>query len=59
MEAALLTRLAPAPVSDAFCASRLAGEDAGSGGPGVTFGTLPPGLDLAGIADRTRPVLSR
>ncbi|HKR72241.1 MAG TPA: acyl-CoA dehydrogenase family protein [Streptosporangiaceae bacterium] len=59
MEAALLTRLAPAPVSDAFCASRLAGEDAGYGGPGVTFGTLPPGLDLAGIADRTRPVMSR
>jgi putative acyl-CoA dehydrogenase len=59
MEAALLTRLAPAPVSDAFCASRLVGEDARYGGPGVTFGTLPPGLDLAGIADRTRPVMSR
>jgi putative acyl-CoA dehydrogenase len=54
-QAVLLIRLAPAPVSDAFCASRLAGEGAGAYGPGVTFGTLPPGLDLAGIADRTRP----
>jgi putative acyl-CoA dehydrogenase len=58
MQAALLIRFAPAPVSDAFCASRL-GERAGRGGPGVTFGTLPPGLDLAAIADRTRPVFAR
>lgn len=58
MQAALLIRFAPAPVSDAFCASRL-GERGGRGGPGVTFGTLPPGLDLAAIADRTRPVFGR
>ncbi len=57
MQAALLVRFAPAPVSDAFCASRLAGRG-GAGGPGVTFGTLPPGLDLAAIADRTRPEAS-
>src|SRR5215475_1901107 len=55
MQAALLTRFAPTHVSDAFCASRLAGQEVGAGGPGVTFGTLPPGLDLAGIIDRTRP----
>ena len=52
MQAALLVRNSPAPVSDAFCASRLAGR------PGVTFGTLPPGLDLTAIADRTRPEAS-
>ena len=59
VQAALLIRFAPAPVSDAFCASRLAGHGAGAGGPGVTFGTLPPGLDLTAIADRTRPVFAR
>ncbi len=36
-------------VADAFCASRLAGDWAG------TFGTLPRGLDLAGIVTRTTP----
>jgi hypothetical protein len=54
MQAALLVRHSPAPVSDAFCASRLAGHG-GPGGPGVMFGTLPPGLDLTAIAERTRP----
>ncbi|MGN6793099.1 MAG: acyl-CoA dehydrogenase family protein [Streptosporangiaceae bacterium] len=58
MQAALLVRHAPAPVSDAFCASRLDGKG-GIGGPGVTFGTLPPRLDLAGIAGRTRPAFTR
>ncbi|HEX7995928.1 MAG TPA: hypothetical protein VF506_18570, partial [Streptosporangiaceae bacterium] len=55
VQAALLIRFAPAPVSDAFCASQLASGEAGAGGPGMTFGTLPSGLDLAAIAGRTRP----
>jgi putative acyl-CoA dehydrogenase len=36
-------------VADAFCASRLGGE----GGQG--FGTLPPGLDLEAILERSAP----
>jgi putative acyl-CoA dehydrogenase len=55
MQAALLARFAPGPVSDAFCASRLAGH-ASPVGPGVSFGMLPRGLDLAGVLARTRPV---
>jgi putative acyl-CoA dehydrogenase len=55
MQAALLIRYAPGLVSDAFCASRLDGDSGSPRGPGVTFGTLPPGLDLTGIAERTRP----
>jgi putative acyl-CoA dehydrogenase len=58
MQAALLARHAPAAVSDAFCASRLAGRD-GLGGPAVSFGTLPRGLDLAAVLSRTRPVMTR
>jgi putative acyl-CoA dehydrogenase len=38
-------------VADAFCASRLGGDWGG------TFGTLPRGLDLAGIVSRTTPHL--
>ncbi|MET0953437.1 MAG: acyl-CoA dehydrogenase family protein [Aeromicrobium sp.] len=38
-------------VADAFCASRLGGDWGG------TFGTLPRGLDLAGIVARTTPHL--
>jgi putative acyl-CoA dehydrogenase len=57
MQAALLVRHAPTAVSEAFCASRLA-DNEGLGGPGVSFGTLPRGLDLAAILGRTRPVLS-
>jgi putative acyl-CoA dehydrogenase len=55
MQAALLARLAPGPVSDAFCASRLAGH-ARPMGPGASFGMLPQGLDLTALLDRTRPV---
>ncbi len=51
LQAALLARCAPAPVSDAFLASRLAGSGA-LAGPGVSFGMLPAGLDLAALADR-------
>ena len=51
LQAALLTRHAPAAVADAFCASRLG--PAGSVGPGAPFGTLPDGLDLAKILVRS------
>ena len=53
LQAALLVQHAPAPVADAFCASRLDGGD--MGGPAAPFGTLPGRLDLAAIVDRARP----
>ncbi|MBC7679690.1 MAG: hypothetical protein H7233_11985, partial [Pseudorhodobacter sp.] len=46
LQASLLVRHAPAPVADAFCASRLAG------GRGLAFGTLPGGLDLTAVLER-------
>lgn len=46
LQGSLLVRHAPAPVADAFCASRLAGDR------GLAFGTLPAGTDLAAILDR-------
>jgi putative acyl-CoA dehydrogenase len=49
LQGALLVQHAPAEVADAFCASRLGGEYAG------TFGTLPPGLDLRPVVDRAMP----
>jgi putative acyl-CoA dehydrogenase len=49
LQAALLVRFAPAPVADAFCASRLDGQ-AGQG-----FGTLPAGLELGAILARGSP----
>jgi len=49
LQAALLVRFAPAEVADAFCASRLGGQWAG------TFGTLPRGTDLRAVVDRTTP----
>jgi putative acyl-CoA dehydrogenase len=55
LQGALLARHAPAAVADAFCASRL-GPGAGgpgTGGPGAPFGSLPDGLDLAGILVRS------
>jgi putative acyl-CoA dehydrogenase len=52
LAAALLVRHAPAPVADAYCASRL--QSAAPAGPGAPFGTLPAGLDLAAIIDRAR-----
>jgi len=45
----LLVRHAPAPVADAFCATRLASDG------GMTFGTLPDGVDLTTILDRHTP----
>ena len=66
LQAALLVQSAPAAVSDAFCASRLgftgdsgpaagpASGSAGLRGPGVPFGILPDGLDLAAVVGRAR-----
>jgi putative acyl-CoA dehydrogenase len=52
LQAALLVRHAPAPVADAFCATRLG--PGGPGGPAAPFGVLPGGLDLASILQRAR-----
>ena len=49
LQAALLVQHAPAPVADAFCASRLAG------GGARNFGTLPSGVDCAAIVERATP----
>jgi putative acyl-CoA dehydrogenase len=46
LQAALLVRHAPAPVADAFCATRLAGDW------GRSFGTLPVGLETQAIVER-------
>jgi putative acyl-CoA dehydrogenase len=51
LQAALLARHAPAAVADAFSATRL--SPASSPGPGTPFGSLPDGLDLAGILVRS------
>jgi putative acyl-CoA dehydrogenase len=48
-QGALLVRVAPAAVADAFCASRL-GDDGYR-----AFGTLPPGVDAAAIVGRALP----
>jgi putative acyl-CoA dehydrogenase len=49
LQASLLVRHAPAPVADAFCATRLAGDG------GRAFGTLPPGTDVDTILARAWP----
>lgn len=49
LQGSLLVRHAPAPVADAFCASRLEGDHGGA------YGTLPPGLALEEIVERHRP----
>jgi len=46
LQGALLVRYAPGAVADAFCASRL------SSSSGVAFGTLPAGVDFAGLLAR-------
>jgi len=53
-QAALLIKNAPVAVSDAFCASRLAGTT-GLSGPGVSFGMLPGGIELVPVIDRIKP----
>jgi putative acyl-CoA dehydrogenase len=52
LQGALLVRFAPPAVADAFCASRLQGERAG------TFGALPSGIDAGAIVERAGPVLA-
>src|ERR1700746_159307 len=49
MQAALVSRHAPPPVAEAFCASRLGDE------PGGTLGLLPPGIDCRAIVERAAP----
>jgi putative acyl-CoA dehydrogenase len=49
VQAALLLQHAPAPVSSAFCASRIAGQW------GRTFGTLSTGTDFDAIIGRAMP----
>jgi putative acyl-CoA dehydrogenase len=51
LQGSLLLRYAPAPVADAFCATRLAGDG------GYTFGTLPAGTDTKVILQRAQPRL--
>ncbi|MBA2348342.1 MAG: DNA alkylation response protein, partial [Solirubrobacterales bacterium] len=48
-QAGLLLRHAPAPVADAFVASRLGRES------GLNYGTLPAGADLGAIIERALP----
>ncbi len=49
LQGSLLVRHAPAPVADAFCATRLAGDW------GHAFGTLPTGIDHGAILTRSWP----
>jgi putative acyl-CoA dehydrogenase len=51
LQASLLVRHSSPAVADAFCATRLAGDG------GITFGTLPPGVDVAAVLHRARPPL--
>ena len=51
LQGATLIKHGDPAVADAFCASRLGGDWGG------TFGTLPRGLDLAGIVARATPHL--
>jgi putative acyl-CoA dehydrogenase len=50
LQGSLLVRHAPAPVADAFCVARLAGE------AGRVYGTLPHGIDAHAIIERALPV---
>jgi putative acyl-CoA dehydrogenase len=49
LQGSLLVRHAPAAVADAFCAARLAGD------AGLSYGTLPAGVDAATIVARPTP----
>ncbi len=49
LQAALLVQHAPPAVADAFCAARLGGD------AGLSFGTLPAGIDLDHIIERSLP----
>jgi putative acyl-CoA dehydrogenase len=52
LQASLVVRHSPAPVAEAFLASRLAYET------DRTFGTLPAGIDCQAIIERHRPKLA-
>ncbi len=52
LQGALLVRHAPPAVADAFAASRLADD---SGSWGRAYGTLPSGVDTAGLVARATP----
>jgi putative acyl-CoA dehydrogenase len=49
LQGSLLVRFGHPAVADAFCASRLAGEE------GLALGTLPPTVDVGTIIERARP----
>jgi len=49
LQGSLLVRFGHPAVAEAFCASRLSQDRA------AAFGTLPPGLDLRTIVERSRP----
>ena len=49
VQASLLIRFSPSAISDAFIASRIAGDAGGA------FGTLPPGTDMRAIVARALP----
>ncbi|MCD9153151.1 acyl-CoA dehydrogenase family protein [Aeromicrobium duanguangcaii] len=51
LQGALMIRYSTPAAADAFCASRLGGQWAG------TFGTLPAGLDLQAILERAQPAV--
>ncbi len=53
LQCSLMQRNSPPAVSEAFAATRLAGAD-GFGGPGVSFGMLPDGIELTPVLDRVR-----
>jgi putative acyl-CoA dehydrogenase len=52
LQAGLLVRHAPKAVSEAFCRTRIAGDQ------GRTFGSLPAGVDTGAILRRAWPSLS-
>jgi putative acyl-CoA dehydrogenase len=49
LQGSLLVRYGHPAVADAYCASRLAGDE------GLALGTLPPGVDVGSIVERARP----
>ena len=53
IEGALVLQHSPAPVADAFCASRLDGDASAR----AAFGTLPSGPDTTAIIERHRPTI--
>lgn len=53
LQASLLLRHSPTAIAETFCRTRLGGEGRRA------FGTLPAGIDLAGIIERHRPTPTR